>query len=464
MTRRLPSLHLTPQALLVAVGGLGLVTITVTLLARDMKVGLALMGALVFVPVAIVNTPLALCGWLITAFLNGYSAIGSAQHRSLLFIMGVWIALAAGRNLPKVASWRRTRHVGFVVMFLTWMALTLVWAPDPSFGSTAMLHLATAVLVFFLVLTFCTEPKHVRWLMTAFVIGAVLSILSGAITGGLQTSSAATTASSSEGRLQGGTSDPNYLAAAIVPAMIFAGALASRRGLPLVRFLFMAAAAVLAFGLAATESRGGFLAVTIVSIAALATWKGRRRAIAAFIGVFILGAAAWFIASPSSWHRVTHADDGGSGRADIWQVAWRVVEAHPVVGVGLAQFPVVSPNYILRPGALSRADLLVGKKIVVHNAYLQLWVETGIVGLLLLLAVAAAAILASRAALLRFDARGDPELATLARAVALALVGALAASFFLSNIDDQRLWVLLALGPVLLGIAQRADRGELSAA
>src|SRR6185436_17835076 len=127
-----------------------------------------------------------------------------------------------------------------------------------------------------------------------------------------------------QGRLQGGTSDPNYLAAAIVPAMILAGGLAARRGHPFERFGLMVATIVLAIGLAATESRGGFLAVIVVPLGALLTWRGRRLMLVGFIAVFALGVGAWFVASPSAWNRVTSASDGGSGRSEIWHVATRV--------------------------------------------------------------------------------------------------------------------------------------------
>ncbi|HET6448451.1 MAG TPA: O-antigen ligase family protein [Conexibacter sp.] len=463
MTRRLTS-H-APLELIVALGAMLLSALLVTLLAHDVKLGVAALGALIFVPLAIANTPLALCGWLLTAFLSGYAAVGSMSNKALYFIAAVAVMLFIHRGAQREGSRQLTRMVGLVVVFFAWLVLSLLWAPHAAYAKDTVVHLALAAIVFFLVLALFTGREEVRWLMLAFVAGAVLSVLSGAVTGGLSVSdAAATTASSVQGRLQGGTSDPNYLAAAIVPAMILAGGLAARRGHPLERFGLMVATIVLAIGLAATESRGGFLAVIVVAVGALLTWRGRRMMLLGYIAVFAIGVGAWFVASPSAWHRVTSASDGGSGRSEIWHVATRVVDAHPIVGVGLAQFPVVSPDYITRPGALTRADLLVGKQIVVHNAYLQLWVETGILGLALYLTIAIAAIAAAARAVRRFEAQGDLETATLARALLLAIVGALTASFFLSNIDDVRHWVLLALGPVLFGIAQRGEPSSASAA
>jgi len=48
----------------------------------------------------------------------------------------------------------------------------------------------------------------------------------------------------------------------------------------------------------------------------------------------------------------------------------------------------------------------------------------------------------------------------LSRASILALIGMLVATFFLSNIENDQLWVLLALGPILAGLAWRQSRAS----
>jgi len=55
----------------------------------------------------------------------------------------------------------------------------------------------------------------------------------------------------------------------------------------------------------------------------------------------------------------------------------------------------------------------------------------------------------------RFEASGRPELADLARAVLMGTVAMLVALFFISDGNDVRLWVLLAMGPALLTLAGR---------
>ena len=90
-----------------------------------------------------------------------------------------------------------------------------------------------------------------------------------------------------------------------------------------------------------------------------------------------------------------------------------------------------------------------------HNLYLQQLAETGVVGLALLLAIIAASCGAGMRAARRFDERGEPALAALARSSLVALIGFLTASLFISDGTDKRLWILLALGPTLWIVARR---------
>ena len=54
----------------------------------------------------------------------------------------------------------------------------------------------------------------------------------------------------------------------------------------------------------------------------------------------------------------------------------------------------------------------------------------------------------------RFEASGDTAMVVLAQAILVGLIGMLAASVFISDGNDQRLWLLFALGPALLAAAR----------
>ena len=100
------------------------------------------------------------------------------------------------------------------------------------------------------------------------------------------------------------------------------------------------------------------------------------------------------------------------------------------------------------------AQLVLDQPHVAHNTYLQMFAETGIVGLALLIGVILAALRATWAATRTFERLGDLRFAALTRTLLIAQVAVLIASVFLSNAKvSQRTWILLGLGPAALAIA-----------
>jgi putative inorganic carbon (HCO3(-)) transporter len=448
----------TPTSLGLSAAALAVATVLASVLVINTKVGVVLLLALCFVPLALLRLRIAVCAWIVLLFFSRTSALEAIPNKLLLFILGSWLALLVGRRAKAREALAHNRIVIlWALAFLFWTILTLAWAPVPGAAERPIKELVYAFLGMLLVLGIVVERRHVRWLMMAFVAGAALSVMWGAAKGGLSPSHAGGEVANLDGRFQGGSGDPNYLAAVLVPAIMLAGGLAIWRSSGR-RLALALATAIIAVGVAATQSRGGLIAGFVCAGVALAIWRGRRGMIVGLIGLAALATIVFFAANPAAWHRISAGNSSGSGRIDIWTVAWRVVRDHPLAGAGIAQFPEVSPHYVLLPGALEYVNLIVEKHIVVHNLYLQLWVETGIVGLLLFVGLIVASLAAALRAARRFELQGDGEMSALARAAALALIAMLTASFFLSNLEAGQLWVLLALGPGLAAIADRQER------
>jgi O-antigen ligase len=187
----------------------------------------------------------------------------------------------------------------------------------------------------------------------------------------------------------------------------------------------------------------------------------RQRLQAAAFGIFAIAVvAAYLMASPGALQRTTEFNAGGDGRAELWTIAWRMAGDHPIAGVGLAAFQADAKDYVREPGTLQFVRLVVDQPHVTHNLYLQQLAETGVVGLALLLAIVGACAAAAARAARRFDERGDRELAALARASLVAMIGFLTASLFISDGTDKRLWILLALGPTLWIVARRSGASD----
>jgi O-antigen ligase len=317
-----------------------------------------------------------------------------------------------------------------------------------------------AIGSFILVATVIDRADRVRWIIVAFVSGAVLSVCLGL---GSQLASGGLTGDAfSEGRLRGGGADPNYFAAGLVPALVLSAWLAGSTRRAEHRLMAVVAGLLLLIGLLSTQSRGGVVGLTAVVLASLVLGRGRRATIFAGLVTLVVAGAVYFTASPQSWHRVSNFGGDGTGRLDVWRVAWRVSGDYPFTGVGVGNFRLYSPKYVRRPGNINRVDIIVDRNVVVHNSYLSVLVETGIPGLILFLTVIGACLAAHWRAIRAFEQRNEWRLGGMGRALLVATIGLLAASFFISNGPDKRLWILLALGPVMLTIARRSHGGSVS--
>jgi O-antigen ligase len=241
----------------------------------------------------------------------------------------------------------------------------------------------------------------------------------------------------------------------LVASGLFALALSARFGAgSLPRLAAIAAATCSFIGLAATGSRGGLVALAVavaVAIVLAGRWRGRATLAALLASGAIV---TWLFAfAPAALHdRVLNTDT--TGRSTIWTVAARVIEAHPIKGVGADNFRLVSAHYLNRPGATKRADFIIGVPKVAHSVYLETLADLGLVGLALfggLIAISlSCAIRAAR--LLRQLGRHADEI--VARGLVIAIAGMLAAGIFISDVWSKQLWLLLALGPAQLAAAR----------
>jgi O-antigen ligase len=449
------------QAPIAVAGALAALLVGV-LLAKDVALGSAALLGLLYAPLVLIDLPLGVALWVPLVFVERVPAanIGPAAVTTMVGI--AWLATLPARRRVVVAILRR--HIGLVftvLLLLTWVTFSVIWSVDPAetVGSFGFWWISAAILL--VVSTSLTRRRHLAMVCAAFVAGALISVMVGYIPGIDVPSDVA--GSSEAGRLAGSYGDPNFLAAGIVPAIALTVGLGATTSVPRRRALLLACAVVLAAGLLASGSRGGLLAAVTIAVGTLFVARGHRRAIfAVFVAALALGVLWTAATSSSNLDRVRHFDTG-NGRVDLWTIALRMGRAQPVNGVGLGGFPDASAAYLRRPGRLQSgqlgAQLVLEKPHEAHNTYLQLFAETGVVGLGLFVAAIILALKASWMAAQRFERGGDRRYAALARSVLLAQVAALIAAAFITNPTDKRMWILLGLGPALLTVASRMVDG-----
>jgi O-antigen ligase len=364
-----------------------------------------------------------------------------------------WVAALATRHDTR--SDFTSAHPGLtyvLVLFLSWSAVSQVWAEDSGAALTAFSRLALDAMLFLIIFTAIRTPTQAIGFVGAFVGGACIDGLYGVL---FAPSSAATAS-----RLSSSITNPNELASILVAALVLSfGLAAALRRQPLARGGALAAAALCTGGIFLTGSRGGLVALAVALAAFLivgARWRGRLLAV---VVVVALAGVGYFnyVASPAIRSHVSSVGSG-TGRLDLWTVAWRMVEQEPIRGVGAGNFPVSSVHYLLEPGAIQRSDYIVGSPKVAHNTYLELWAELGLVGLMMFVCVVGFCLYSALKAAGSFARQGDAQMEVIARALFVALAGLLAADFFGSRLTNKEVWLLLGLGPALLAIARSRER------
>ena len=460
-----PTLHAPAHdrvvALLVALGAMGFAGLMGIAIARSPGIGMAIgLGAL-FAAIAAIYLPIAIAIWTATLFLQLVPGIGLATTLASIVIVIAWTGRTAARPESIRRAVAQVRGTAIAVgALLVYLAASLAWADDAPLAQEQLLSYALAVVLFFVVATSLDTIERFRMITGGYVLGAAIVVVVGIVSGDLGASAGSAIETSTEGRLTTGGNDPNELASGLVPAIALAAGLAAGARGPR-RLMLLLTIPLLIVGVAATQSRGGLIAAAVALIASVVVARGRRTQVVG-IGVLVAAVAAFALATtPGALDRITSADNGGNGRTDLWTIAVRMWQDHPVFGVGLAQFPGESKAYVQDPGSLEFVELIAEKPHLVHNTYLQLLAEVGVLGLLLYLLVAALCVAAAWRAARMFSASGQRSAAALAQAVVVAEMARLAAIGFLSVGADYRTWLPLALGPAILGIALRSTRASV---
>ena len=232
------------------------------------------------------------------------------------------------------------------------------------------------------------------------------------------------------------------------------------------RLAALVAVGVMAAGLYLTGSRGGFIAVglgTLVFLVAVGV-PVRRMLWGLPLGALALaipgvGSRLFSSFSVQESAQLAGADGSVVERLATQQVALRVIEGHPLTGVG--------PNGYFASFARAAAstDLTVSRAVAPHNLYLGLWAESGLLGLLGWLAVVGVALTVGLRAVALTHRSADPTIRVLRAPCAAAVSGVVAwsaASVFLHLTYVRVVLVVIALTVVLdREVHDRVDRAAL---
>lgn len=339
------------------------------MIARARGIGLlapgALAAALIFGLIAAVSPLIAVGAALgmVFAFVVfadlavGFAVLGFLSFLEVLNTSG-GLSLSKGAGLLLAVAWlarvfTRQRERDFfteyptlswmLIAFLVWASLTLLWATQTGAGTTAISRYFLDILLLPIAFTAVRTRRDLVIVLAAIAMGAFVAAAYGI--------AKPPSPELIEGRATGTIGDPNELAAALIVGLALAAGLMLSRGRPLA--LRLGALVVIPFcaaGVFMSLSRGGLVALLALLLAGPFLAGRWRPAMACLLVVVAASGFLYFtqIASLPARERVTNAGEG-SGRTDLWTVGLRMVRAHPLDGVGVGNFPVVSATTSCSP-------------------------------------------------------------------------------------------------------------------
>jgi O-antigen ligase len=415
----------------------------------------AVLGA-VFIALAVFDLAAGVTAFLLLTFFEQLPGIPASQLSAIkaagFVLVLLWLArtIAEHEWVPLVS--RAHPVIAFALAaFVVVAFMSIVWASDPGVARSDALRLAQGPLLLLVVFSSIRTPQHLRWIIFVYVVGAAATAAVGIVK---------TPADAKDvGRLSGGIQDPNELAAALLPAIPMAlfGLAVVKKGLA--RWGLVAGFVLPCVALFMTGSRGGLIGLGVMFVSGLALSGPLRQQVA--VGVMLVTGVALayytLFAPPQVLWRVTNfTAQGGSGREDLWSIALAMFRNHPVLGVGAGNFQVLEPSY----AAISSVNLTEVKSVVdiarwVHNTYLHILVEFGIVGLACFAVVVVGSFVAGIRAVSRLSASADRDTEILARGFLIGITGMFAAFTFITAQYEKELWLLLGVTLALTTVAQR---------
>jgi len=217
-------------------------------------------------------------------------------------------------------------------------------------------------------------------------------------------------------------------------------------------------------GVVSSESRGGFLGLSIVAI--LTLYELRHRFHPKYLGITIAIAGAAFIAVLSfvpQEYIQRQATIGTIGEREAGRsiqrreayliVAWEAFTRHPLLGSGTSAFPKIWVN-----SEETRRFKMTERPA--HNTYAEVIVGTGIIGFIIFMVLLWKTFRNFSRAKKRFINTGFNNLASLTSAYQLSFIAVCIYFLFKSGLDHKLFLLSLPLSQVALALSHHQNKSE----
>jgi len=264
-------------------------------------------------------------------------------------------------------------------------------------------------------------------------------------------------------RLGGPVGDPNYYAQMMLVLVPIALDRLWNEKKGLLRFLAGWALGVCAFTVILTYSRGGFISMVVIVAAWLIIYhRGQLRYLlpVAVVGLLLInvlpaqftdriGTLTQLLPGGSSTTAGVAQDLSLRGRTSEMLVALQMFADHPILGVGLGNYPLLYQKYARQFGLEFRSEVRQA-----HDLYLEVAAETGLLGFFSFAVLLWGIFSSIWKAQQLLAKKGLTSLSNMIVAFAFGLLGFLISALFIHAVYFRNFWVLAGLALAIPRVAQ----------
>ncbi|WP_192361877.1 O-antigen ligase family protein [Mesorhizobium mediterraneum] len=389
------------------------------------------------------------------------NALPFSAYKLLTLITVVGVTIDMPRRSKRHRFGPDTPGMRFAIFFGLAAVVSLLLSEHWSAGVDRMTRLASVMVLFYLVVLLIDTKERLEIVVWAIIasgtVSAVIMLFDHFFGGHLLSTEAAAMSGEWSGiSRSSGASDYNPTTAShmLLASNVLAIIMFVEGG----RFRLLAAATVLlcTVALVFSYARSAGIALAVIMICIAVFYRQRRFFPISVITVVLLAGAAIPFVPPAYWERMATLADFNTDRT-LWRrlsynlIGVQLLATHPVFGIGPGNFPhyYIDEAYRWYPGREPVPRQL-------HNTYLEVAAETGLVGFTCFMGVL---LMSLRAMIVTIGARSD-SIRRCATALAFAFPAFLVASLFMPNEDTKYMWVLSGLGCAAFNVARLSRDGS----
>ena len=385
------------------------------------------------------------------------------------FLRRILTTSHAAKPIPVRALFLISIYVGICI-------LSLAWTRDPDRTSLAIFNLLQSALIAATLMILLESGNGIRlvcWaLLGASMFLGTLSVHQ-YLTGNFQSEYwgfaraefRQIAGSVHAYRVTGPLGDANFFSQIMLVTIPVAAERFLHETKKLLRIAALYSLAVASLCVVFAYSRGAFVAILLV--AGVVALRFRIR-IAHWIAI-LMAVALLALFIPNEYMLRIHSlinvargkpgptDRAITGRMTEVLAAWEMFLDHPVLGVGLGNYPVYYQQYSRQVGI----DPTLSDRSA-HSMYLQIAAETGLSGLVLIGILIWMVLRGLRMSTETFKALKEPQLASLVAAFHIGMIAYFAAAIFLHVAYPRFLWMLVGFALGISFVARNAARQSQS--